>query len=56
MTAPRKLQGIVLKPQIKFAQQKRKAVAIPEPTQVLFDVLRQVVEEHRDVLEHRSAR
>jgi hypothetical protein len=52
MIAPRKLQGIVLKPRVKILQRKRADPTPSQTRQEQFDILRKIVEEHRQLIDH----
>ncbi|MFP6562376.1 hypothetical protein WJ542_29350 [Paraburkholderia sp. B3] len=52
MTAPRKLDGVTLKPRVKIRPRRKIDIAAPEGKRDTRDILRQVVEEHREVIEH----
>ncbi len=56
MTAPRKVYGIFLKPRVRIAPRKKVDMATPEGKQEARDILRQVIEEHREVIERLADR
>ena len=56
MTAPRKLDGIALKPRAKIPLRRKSNLVSPETKQESFDILRKVVEEHRELIDRRVDR
>jgi hypothetical protein len=56
MTAPRKLVGVVLKPRVKIPPRKKMAPTRPEASEELFEILRKVIEEHRELTERPANR
>jgi hypothetical protein len=52
MTAPRKLPGITLKPHVKTLLRKRADPTPSQTRQEQFDILRKIVEEHRQLIDH----
>jgi hypothetical protein len=51
MTAPRKLAGVTLKPRVKIRPWRKNDIATPEDKPDTRDILRQVIEEHRAVID-----
>jgi hypothetical protein len=51
MTAPRKLDGITLKPRVKIRPRRKINIATQEGKQEARDILRQVIEENREASE-----
>jgi hypothetical protein len=56
MTAPRKLYAAVLKSRVKVPPRKKVGLASPEANPVSFDILRKVIEEHRELTERSTNR
>jgi hypothetical protein len=56
MTAPRKLYGVSLKPRAKIPPRRKIDTPTPEGKQEARDILRQVVEEHRALIERLADR
>jgi hypothetical protein len=56
MTSPRKLRQVMLKPRAKIAPRKKTAIVPPESHQEALEILRRVVEEHRELFERLADR